>query len=104
MVLRTQTSPVQIRSMLTRPLPLYVVSPGRTYRHDALDATHSPMFHQIEGLAVDDGLTIADLRGRLQAFEGAMFGGSQRTRCRPDYFPFTKPFADVSVEAYVCPG
>ena len=73
-VLRTQTSPVQIRSMLTRPLPLYVVSPGRTYRHDALDATHSPIFHQIEGLAVDEGLTMADLRGAIQAFVDAMFG------------------------------
>src|SRR5581483_2130534 len=80
MVLRTQTSPVQIRSMLTRPLPLYVVSPGRTYRHDALDATHSPMFHQIEGLAVDEGLTMADLRGAIQAFVDAMFGVGLRTR------------------------
>ena len=66
MVLRTHTSPVQIRSMLTRPLPLYVVSPGRCYRNDALDATHSPVFHQIEGLAVDEGLTMADLRGAIQ--------------------------------------
>src|SRR5580693_7343808 len=72
MVLRTQTSPVQIRSMLTRPLPLYVVSPGRCYRHDPLDATHSPVFHQIEGLAVDEGLTMADLRGAIQAFVDAM--------------------------------
>jgi phenylalanyl-tRNA synthetase alpha chain len=104
MVLRTQTSPVQIRSMLTRPLPLYVVSPGRTYRHDALDATHSPVFHQIEGLAVDQGLTMADLRGAIQAFVDAMFGVGLRTRFRPDYFPFTEPSGDVSMECHVCRG
>jgi phenylalanyl-tRNA synthetase alpha chain len=104
MVLRTQTSPVQIRSMLTRPVPLYVVSPGRTYRHDALDATHSPVFHQIEGLAVDEGLTMADLRGAIQAFVDAMFGVGLRTRFRPDYFPFTEPSGDVSMECHVCRG
>jgi phenylalanyl-tRNA synthetase alpha chain len=104
MVLRTQTSPVQIRAMLTRPLPLYVVSPGRTYRHDALDATHSPIFHQIEGLAVDEGLTMADLRGAIQAFVDAMFGVGLRTRFRPDYFPFTEPSGDVSMECHVCRG
>jgi phenylalanyl-tRNA synthetase alpha chain len=104
MVLRTQTSPVQIRSMLTRPLPLYVVSPGRTYRHDPLDATHSPIFHQIEGLAVDEGLTMADLRGAIQAFVDAMFGVGLRTRFRPDYFPFTEPSGDVSMECHVCRG
>jgi phenylalanyl-tRNA synthetase alpha chain len=104
MLLRTQTSPVQIRSMLTRPLPLYVVSPGRTYRHDPLDATHSPVFHQIEGLAVDEGLTMADLRGAIQAFVDAMFGVGLRTRFRPDYFPFTEPSGDVSMECHVCRG
>ena len=104
MVLRTQTSPVQIRAMLTRPLPLYVVSPGRTYRHDPLDATHSPVFHQIEGLAVDEGLTMADLRGAIQAFVDAMFGMGLRTRFRPDYFPFTEPSGDVSMECHVCRG
>jgi phenylalanyl-tRNA synthetase alpha chain len=104
MVLRTQTSPVQIRSMLTRPLPLYVVSPGRTYRHDALDATHSPIFHQIEGLAVDEGLTMADLRGAIQAFVDAMFGAGLRTRFRTDYFPFTEPSGDVSMECHICRG
>ena len=104
MVLRTHTSPVQIRSMLTRPLPLYVVSPGRTYRHDTLDATHSPVFHQIEGLAVDEGLTMADLRGAIQAFVDAMFGVGLRTRFRPDYFPFTEPSGDVSMECHVCRG
>jgi phenylalanyl-tRNA synthetase alpha chain len=104
MVLRTHTSPVQVRSMLTRPLPLYVVSPGRCYRHDALDATHSPVFHQIEGLAVDEGLTMADLRGAIQAFVDAMFGVGLRTRLRPDYFPFTEPSGDVSMECHICRG
>jgi phenylalanyl-tRNA synthetase alpha chain len=104
MVLRTHTSPVQIRAMLTRPLPLYVVSPGKCFRSDALDATHSPVFHQIEGLAVDEGLTMADLRGAITAFVGAMFGEGLRTRLRPDYFPFTEPSADVSMECHVCRG
>jgi len=103
-VLRTQTSPVQIRSMLTRPLPLYVISPGRCYRHDPLDATHSPVFHQIEGLAVDEGLTMADLRGAIQSFVDAMFGVGLRTRFRPDYFPFTEPSGDVSMECHLCRG
>jgi phenylalanyl-tRNA synthetase alpha chain len=104
MVLRTHTSPVQIRAMLTRPLPLYVVSPGKCFRSDALDATHSPVFHQIEGLAVDEGLTMADLRGAITAFVEAMFGEGLRTRLRPDFFPFTEPSADVSMECHVCRG
>jgi phenylalanyl-tRNA synthetase alpha chain len=104
MVLRTHTSPVQIRSMLNRPLPLYVVSPGRCYRNEALDATHSPVFHQIEGLAVDEGLTMADLRGAIQSFVDAMFGVGLRTRLRPDYFPFTEPSGDVSMECHICRG
>jgi phenylalanyl-tRNA synthetase alpha chain len=103
-VLRTHTSPVQIRAMLTRPLPLYVVSPGRCFRSDALDATHSPVFHQIECLAVDEGLTMADLRGAIAAFVEAMFGEGLRTRFRPDFFPFTEPSADVSMECHVCRG
>ena len=104
MVLRTHTSPVQIRSLLTRPLPLYVVSPGRVYRNEALDATHLPVFYQIEGLAVDEGLTMADLRGAIQAFVDALFGAGLKTRLRPDYFPFTDPSADVSMECHVCRG
>ena len=103
-ILRTHTSPVQIRAMLSRPLPLYVVSPGRCYRADALDATHSPVFHQIECLAVDVGLTMADLRGAIQSFVDAMFGEGLRTRFRPDFFPFTEPSADVSMECHVCRG
>src|ERR1700729_1701985 len=104
MVLRTHTSPVQIRAMLTRPLPLYVVSPGQCYRNEAQDATHSPVFHQIECLAVDEGLTMADLRGAVQAFVDALFGEGLRTRLRPDFFPFTEPSADVSMECHVCRG
>jgi phenylalanyl-tRNA synthetase alpha chain len=103
-VLRTHTSPVQIRAMLDRPLPLYVVSPGKCFRTDTLDATHSPVFHQIECLAVDEGLTMADLRGAIRAFVDAMFGEGLRTRLRPDYFPFTEPSADVSMECHVCRG
>jgi phenylalanyl-tRNA synthetase alpha chain len=103
-VLRTHTSPVQIRAMLSRPLPLYVVSPGKCFRSDALDATHSPVFHQIECLAVDEGLTMADLRGAISAFVEAMFGEGLRTRLRPDFFPFTEPSADVSMECHVCRG
>jgi phenylalanyl-tRNA synthetase alpha chain len=104
MVLRTHTSPVQIRAMLTRPLPLYVVSPGTCFRSDALDATHSPVFHQIECLAVDEGLTMADLRGAIRAFVDAMFGEGLRVRLRPDFFPFTEPSADVSMECHICRG
>jgi phenylalanyl-tRNA synthetase alpha chain len=104
MVLRTHTSPVQIRSLLTRPLPLYVVSPGRVYRNEAVDATHLPVFYQIEGLAVDEGLTMADMRGAIQAFVDALFGAGLRTRLRPDYFPFTEPSGDVSMECHVCRG
>ena len=104
MVLRTHTSPVQIRAMLTRPLPVYVVSPGKCFRSDALDATHSPVFHQIECLAVDEGLTMADLRGAIQTFVDALFGEGLRTRIRPDYFPFVEPGVDVSMECHICRG
>jgi phenylalanyl-tRNA synthetase alpha chain len=103
-VLRTHTSPVQIRALLTRPLPVYVVSPGKCFRTDPLDATHSPVFHQIELLAVDEGLTMADLRGAIQSFVDALFGGGLRTRIRPDFFPFVEPGMDVSMECYVCRG
>jgi len=104
MVLRTHTSPVQIRALLTRPLPVYVVSPGKCFRTDPLDATHSPVFHQIECLAVDEGLTMADLRGAIQAFVTAMFGEGLRTRLRPDFFPFVEPGMDVSMECHICRG
>jgi phenylalanyl-tRNA synthetase alpha chain len=104
MVLRTHTSPVQVRSLLTRPLPLYVVSPGRVYRNEAQDATHLTVFYQIEGLAVDEGLTMADMRGAIQSFVDALFGAGLKTRLRPDYFPFTEPSGDVSMECHVCRG
>ncbi|MBO0853924.1 MAG: phenylalanine--tRNA ligase subunit alpha [Nocardia sp.] len=96
-VLRTHTSPVQVRTMLSRELPIYVVCPGRTFRTDELDATHTPVFSQVEGLAVDEGLTMAHLRGTLDAFARALFGPETRTRMRPNYFPFTEPSAEVDV-------
>jgi phenylalanyl-tRNA synthetase alpha chain len=97
LVLRTHTSPVQIRSMLSRDLPLYVVCPGRTFRTDELDATHTPVFHQVEGLAIDKGLTMAHLKGTLDAFARAMFGPSAKIRLRPSFFPFTEPSAEPDV-------
>ena len=97
MVLRTHTSPVQVRALLERDMPVYVVCPGRTFRTDALDATHTPVFHQIEGLAVDKGITMAHLKGTLDAFARAMFGETSRTRLRPSFFPFTEPSAEVDV-------
>ena len=96
-VLRTHTSPVQIRTLLERDLPVYVVCPGRTFRTDELDATHTPVFHQVEGLAVDEGITMAHLKGTLDAFAQAMFGPESVTRLRPSYFPFTEPSAEVDV-------
>jgi phenylalanyl-tRNA synthetase alpha chain len=103
-VLRTQTSPIQIRAMLDRELPIYVVAPGRVFRTDELDATHTPVFHQIEGLAVDRGITMADLRGTLDHFAASMFGEGIHTRMRPSYFPFTEPSAEVDLECFVCRG
>ncbi|UZJ23373.1 phenylalanine--tRNA ligase subunit alpha [Rhodococcus antarcticus] len=96
-VLRTHTSPVQVRSMLSRDLPLFVVCPGRTFRTDELDATHTPVFHQIEGLAIAEGLTMAHLKGTLDAFARAMFGPDSRIRFRPSYFPFTEPSVEPDV-------
>ena len=96
-LLRTHTSPVQVRALLERMLPVYVISIGRTFRTDELDATHTPVFHQIEGLAVDRGLSMAHLRGTLDAFARAEFGPQARTRIRPHFFPFTEPSAEVDV-------
>ncbi|MFE9107162.1 phenylalanine--tRNA ligase subunit alpha [Actinomadura geliboluensis] len=104
LVMRTHTSPMQIRSLLSRELPVYVVAPGRTFRTDELDATHSPVFHQLEGLAVDEGLTMADLRGGIDAFVTGMFGAGLKTRFRPSYFPFTEPSAEVDMQCFVCRG
>lgn len=97
LVLRTHTSPVQARTMLERRPPIYVVVPGRVYRTDELDATHSPVFHQVEGLVVDRGITMAHLKGTLDHFARAMFGPEARTRWRPHYFPFTEPSAEFDV-------
>lgn len=97
LLLRTQTSPVQVRSLLDRPLPLYVVSPGKVFRSDELDATHTPVFHQIEGIAIDKGLTMGNLRGTLEHLARAMFGDEARIRLRPNYFPFTEPSAEMDV-------
>lgn len=97
LLLRTHTSPVQIRSLLERELPVYVVAPGRVYRTDELDATHTPVFHQIEGIAIDKGLTMAHLRGTLEHLAHAMFGEGARIRLRPNYFPFTEPSAELDV-------
>ncbi len=103
-VLRTQTSPVQARTMLTRTPPIYVVCPGRVFRTDEYDATHSPMFHQVEGLVVDEGITMAHLKGTLDHFAGQLFGDGIDTRFRPSYFPFTEPSAEVDVRCFVCRG
>lgn len=102
--LRTQTSPVQIRVMQSKPPPIYVVAPGRTYRRDAQDATHTSQFFQMEGLAVDKGITMADLKGTLQRFARATFGEDLDVRLRPHFFPFTEPSAEMDVECFTCRG
>ncbi len=101
-VLRTHTSPVQARTMLTRTPPIYVVCPGRVYRTDEADATHMPVFHQVEGLAIDEGLSMAHLKGTLDHFARAVYGDGMTTRFRPSYFPFTEPSAEVDLLCYVC--
>jgi phenylalanyl-tRNA synthetase alpha chain len=97
LVLRTQTSPVQIRSLLERELPVYIIAPGKVFRTDELDPTHTPVFHQVEGLAIDKGLTMAHLRGTLEHFARLMFGTEAKIRLRPNYFPFTEPSAEMDV-------
>ena len=97
LVLRTHTSPVQARSLLERGVPLYIACPGKVFRTDALDATHTPVFHQVEGLAIDRGLTMANLVGTLDAFARAMFGPEAKTRLRPSFFPFTEPSAEMDL-------
>ncbi|RIQ13209.1 phenylalanine--tRNA ligase subunit alpha [Jiangella rhizosphaerae] len=104
LVLRTHTSPVQARSMLSRKPPIYVICPGRTFRTDELDATHTPVFSQVEGLAVDEGLTMAHLKGTLDHFASSMFGDGITTRLRPSYFPFTEPSAEMDLQCFVCRG
>ncbi len=103
LVLRTHTSPMQVRAMEAHPPPLYVVIPGRVYRPDS-DATHTPQFHQIEGLAVDEDITLADLKGTLLEFARAVFGGERDVRLRPHFFPFTEPSVEVDVSCFHCDG
>jgi len=101
-VLRTQTSPMQVRAMEAQGPPLYVVVPGRTYRRDTIDATHLPQFHQVEGLAVDEGITLADLQGTLLAFARAVFGEDRQVRLRPHFFPFTEPSVELDIDCFNC--
>ncbi len=103
LVLRTHTSPMQIRAMEAHPPPLYVVIPGRVYRPDS-DATHTPQFHQVEGLAVDEDITLADLKGTLLAFAKTVFGEEREVRLRPHFFPFTEPSVEVDVSCFHCSG
>ena len=103
-LLRSQTSPVQVRVMEQKKPPIRVISPGRVYRSDALDATHSPLFHQMEGLVVDKGITMSDLKGTLETFARKMFGDKTEIRFRPHHFPFTEPSAEVDVSCFVCGG
>jgi len=97
LVLRTHTSPVQIRTMLNQKPPIYVICPGKTYRADELDATHTPVFHQVEGLVIDENITMADLKGTLDYFAKSIFGKNVQTRLRPSFFPFTEPSAEVDI-------
>lgn len=103
-LLRSQTSPVQIRTMEQRKPPIRIISPGRVYRSDALDATHSPVFHQIEGLVVDKGITMGDLKGILETYAKTLFGADVKLRFRPHHFPFTEPSAEVDVSCLLCGG
>jgi phenylalanyl-tRNA synthetase alpha chain len=104
LLLRTETSAVQIRAMEAQEPPVYVVAPGRVYRREAVDATHGSMFQQVEGLAVDEGISFSDLKGTLEAFARAMFGPDRRVRMNPDYFPFVEPGAQVAVSCFRCDG
>ena len=103
-LLRTQTSPVQVRTMETRPLPIRMIAPGRVFRSDEVDATHSPSFHQIEGMVIDKNITFADLKGTLAAFAKELFGQQTRVKFRPHHFPFTEPSAEVDVTCFKCGG
>ena len=104
LLLRTQTSPMQVRTMEQQRPPIRVIAPGRVYRKDEVDATHSPMFHQVEGLVVDRGITMADLKGTLNTFVEALYGKGTKTRFRPHHFPFTEPSCEVDVQCHACGG
>ncbi|MBQ9720898.1 MAG: phenylalanine--tRNA ligase subunit alpha, partial [Oscillospiraceae bacterium] len=103
-LLRTQTSPMQIHAMETRPLPIRMIAPGRVYRKDEVDATHSPMFHQIEGMVIDKGITMADLKGTLSQVARQLYGEDTVTRFRPHHFPFTEPSCEMDIQCYKCHG
>ena len=103
-LLRTQTSPIQVRAMETKPLPIRMVAPGRVYRKDEVDATHSPMFHQIEGMVIDKGVTMADLKGTLNTVVKKLYGEDTVTRFRPHHFPFTEPSCEMDVQCHKCGG
>lgn len=103
-LLRTQTSPVQARTLLKQKPPIKIISPGRCFRCDTPDATHSPMFHQVEGLLVDEGVSMADLKGTLDSFAKQLFGSDVRTKFRPHFFPFTEPSAEMDVSCFKCGG
>jgi phenylalanyl-tRNA synthetase alpha chain len=103
-VLRTHTSPMQVRAMEAQEPPIFIVVPGRCYRSDPFDATHSPVFHQVEGLAIAEDVTLADLKGTLDEFARAIFGPGRETRFRPDFFPFTEPSVQVDVSCFACGG
>ena len=104
LLLRTQTSPVQVRTMRSQELPIKIISPGRCFRNDSLDATHSPMFHQIEGLVVGKDITMAQFKGTLELFVQKLFGSNTRTKFRPHNFPFTEPSAEIDVTCFKCGG
>ncbi|QAT43300.1 phenylalanine--tRNA ligase subunit alpha [Aminipila luticellarii] len=103
-LLRTQTSPVQARTLMKQKPPIKIISPGRCFRCDTPDATHSPMFHQVEGLVVDEGITMADLKGTLDSFAKQLFGSDSKTKFRPHHFPFTEPSAEMDVSCFKCGG
>ena len=103
-LLRTQTSPMQVRTMETKPLPIRMLAPGRVYRKDEVDATHSPMFHQIEGLVIDEGITMTDLKGTLETLVKQLYGPESVIRLRPHHFPFTEPSCEVDIQCFECQG
>ena len=104
MLLRTQTSGVQIRTMENKKPPIRMIAPGRVFRSDAVDATHSPLFHQIEGMAIDEGITMGDLKGTLETFAKKLYGEQTKIRLRPHHFPFTEPSCEIDVSCFKCGG
>ncbi len=103
-MLRSQTSPMQVRAMDSMELPIRIIAPGRVYRKDEVDATHSPMFHQVEGMVIDKGVTMADLKGTLNTLVEKLYGKGTKTRFRPHHFPFTEPSCEMDVQCHKCGG